>query len=1273
MAIPMSQPHPAPTRAPRRARLAAVAAFALLAPAVAGQTNIALNRSVSASTAASATYAAAKAVDGNLSTAWRSNSEANPWIYVDLGTACAVTRVTLNWSTNYGKAYAVQTSADAVGWTTARSLSAQNGATDDITGLTATGRYLRIFVTQRSSTRNGVWLSELAVYGTPPDATPPSAPGGLAASSVTQTSFTLSWSPSTDNVGVTGYEVLLNGSLLTTVTGTSATLTGLSAATAHPMSVRARDAAGNRSPASSPLTVMTAAADPASTLVDFEAWPLNTLPANPYADNSGYRFTGRFSGTNGAADPLYVQTVHNTRGLMNGNWSSMITIDRTDGASFDITSLDHHGDPWDASCDATVTGHRSNGTTVTTTYTAGASFATLTLNWTGLTRLVIDFAGGANNSYGIIDNVRLSAGTHDTIKPGTPASLAWANLTPSSFTLSWSPSTDNVGVASYDVYRNGTLLANLPGTSLPVSGLAPSTSYVMTVAAKDAAGNASPASTPLTVTTLAATTTGRRNSIGINLANPGLDWGPDKPFADAMRAHRQWIRIGGTPNDPEPPLDADHWPATDARCLVWAGLDTRDNHGTYRLSFTGQATVATSAGTLSALAYDAASNTTSGTLTIADAANADLYLTFTNTRRTASSAANTGVTQVRLMRPLTPGNSQSHPATALFTDAFLAQLAPFSTLRSLGWVAVNWNQDSLWSDRTLMRHARQSPPTGGKPYGWEGRGAAYESLITLANTTRKDVWLTVPHKADADYMTRLALLFKNGSDGVNPYTAPQANPVFPPLDPALKLYVEYSNEIWNDQFSQTGWVYAQARNNSAVKFDGKTDPAQYQYLWGMRFKAVRTVELSNAFRAVFGGEMMARVRPVISFQKGYIDRTHQTLTFMDAYYNKRDSRSGWADPHPVNHFLYGAGGSFYWYTDNSPVTLNSIWTNGQWDATRRFTDPWGNPGGYYDQVTADAAWARQFGLAFVNYEGDMHPTFQGGDEAVIQQMHTGTWDARMMQNTLDHLNVLNRSDLEVGCLLNLNGLDGSTWAVRNTRNPANSPQLEALQRFNAATPLAVDYRNAPPFVRPGAAFDTREWDVPALTATGTANLTANAAFHMSYAFHTPHAGSHAVTVNYATTAAATFAVEVDGRLVATFTPGSTAGVTVATPAMSVTLEADRLHAVRLVALAGTLTVHSVAVAPATVTSLQMPAARMAPPATALPALFPNPAAHSLQLTLPVGSRHLEVHDLAGRLLRRKAAAPGRSQLDVSALPAGPYLLTIHATDGGRTTLRFFKE
>jgi endo-1,4-beta-xylanase len=100
--------------------------------------------------------------------------------------------------------------------------------------------------------------------GTGGDTTPPSAPGNLAASSVTSSSVNLSWTASTDNVGVTGYDILrapgASGGSFTQV-GTSTTTsfqnTGLTANTTYRYQVRARDAANNMSAVSNTVTVTT--------------------------------------------------------------------------------------------------------------------------------------------------------------------------------------------------------------------------------------------------------------------------------------------------------------------------------------------------------------------------------------------------------------------------------------------------------------------------------------------------------------------------------------------------------------------------------------------------------------------------------------------------------------------------------------------------------------------------------------------------------------------------------------------------------------------------------------------------------------------------------------------------------------------------------------------------------------------------------------------------------------------------------------------------------
>jgi cellulose 1,4-beta-cellobiosidase len=92
------------------------------------------------------------------------------------------------------------------------------------------------------------------------DTTAPSVPSGVTVTGVSSSSVSLSWSASTDNTAVTGYDVLRNGVQVGTSTGTSFTSTGLTASTAYSFSVKAFDAAGNTSAASTAVSASTSAA-----------------------------------------------------------------------------------------------------------------------------------------------------------------------------------------------------------------------------------------------------------------------------------------------------------------------------------------------------------------------------------------------------------------------------------------------------------------------------------------------------------------------------------------------------------------------------------------------------------------------------------------------------------------------------------------------------------------------------------------------------------------------------------------------------------------------------------------------------------------------------------------------------------------------------------------------------------------------------------------------------------------------------------------------------
>src|SRR5688572_9306025 len=138
-----------------------------LVSAGAQTTNLALNRPVTCSSIENAGTPCASAVDGNAtSTRWASAFADPQWIYVDLGATYNITRVVLIWEAAYGRSYQIQVSGAAGGpWSNIYTTTTGNGATDDLTGLSGSGRYVRMNGTVRA-TQWGYSLWEFQVYGT---------------------------------------------------------------------------------------------------------------------------------------------------------------------------------------------------------------------------------------------------------------------------------------------------------------------------------------------------------------------------------------------------------------------------------------------------------------------------------------------------------------------------------------------------------------------------------------------------------------------------------------------------------------------------------------------------------------------------------------------------------------------------------------------------------------------------------------------------------------------------------------------------------------------------------------------------------------------------------------------------------------------------------------------------------------------------------------------------------------------------------------------------
>jgi hypothetical protein len=165
-----------------------------------------------------------------------------------------------NWST--GAWVSVGTNATAPDWGSWKPLTFTAGGTPSAYVSATQGIRVQLKSNNSNDAADVDYLAVTLTTGsTTADTTPPSKPTGLAATATTSSSVSLSWAAATDNVGVTGYEVFQGSSTtpVATVTGTSATVGGLAASTAYSFTVKARDAAGNRSAASAAVTATTSA------------------------------------------------------------------------------------------------------------------------------------------------------------------------------------------------------------------------------------------------------------------------------------------------------------------------------------------------------------------------------------------------------------------------------------------------------------------------------------------------------------------------------------------------------------------------------------------------------------------------------------------------------------------------------------------------------------------------------------------------------------------------------------------------------------------------------------------------------------------------------------------------------------------------------------------------------------------------------------------------------------------------------------------------------
>lgn len=374
------------------------------------------------------------------------------------------------------------------------------GLSTTITGLTASTEY-SFYVKAKDAAANTSVASNTANATTTgaTDTVAPTAPTSLIASGTTSTATNLSWTAANDNIGVTGYDVYQGATLKATVTGTTYSVTGLTAATAYTFSVKSKDAAGNISVSSNVVSVTTSAATTTycassgnSTADEKISKVVFGTINNSSVGTAGYEnFTSIATNTTrGTAytitiTPIWTSTVYSE--------GCAVWIDYNQNGLFtDAGEL-----VWSKA--ASTTTPVSGSITIPTAATLGTTRMRVSLKYNAIPTACEAIPFGQVEDY----SVTITAATTDTTAPTAPTSLTASGTTATATNLSWTASTDNVGVTAYDVYQGATLKATVIATTYAVTGLTASTAYTFSVKAKDAAGNVSAASNTVNVTTIA--------------------------------------------------------------------------------------------------------------------------------------------------------------------------------------------------------------------------------------------------------------------------------------------------------------------------------------------------------------------------------------------------------------------------------------------------------------------------------------------------------------------------------------------------------------------------------------------------------------------------------------------------------------------------------------------------------------------------------------------------------------------------------------------------
>ena len=302
-----------------------------------------------------------------------------------------------------------------------------------------------------------------------------------------------------------------------------------------------------------------------------------------------------------------------------------------------------------------------------------------------------------------------------------------------------------------------------------------------------------------------------------------------------------------------------------------------------------------------------------------------------------------------------PGFSADYQAQPFHPD-YLNFISDFDVLRFMDLMRTNNSPVQTWADRTPIDNYTQAVSSG----------LAYEYIVDLCNTTNKHPWICIPHQADDNYITQMALFL-------------QAN-----LNSNLTIYLEYSNEVWNGIFAQNGYA---AQQGAALGYSGQP----WEQAW--KYTAKRSADVFYLFEQVFGTNS-PRLFKVIPSQSANSWVTNYIVSrFEEPFYNPNGVTADAITIAPYFGHSVGddIGNSGQIETITIDQVLDMLEATMQADA--------------FDAIDANLQVANDHGLGLVTYEGGQHMVSYAyqNNTTLTQKLTDANRHPRMEQIYCDYL------------------------------------------------------------------------------------------------------------------------------------------------------------------------------------------------------------------------------------------------------------------------------